>query len=77
MSQKPRLVVRKGSKKIIAQIVEYSEKGDSVKCGATSSELKKMGWRPALVYLIATIFNTILALIVAWIIFGWLFPVNM
>jgi uncharacterized membrane protein YadS len=41
------------------------------------TEIKKMGWKPALVYLIATIFNTILALIIAWSIFGWLFPANL
>ncbi len=37
-------------------------------------DLKKMGWSPVIVYLIVTVFNTVLALIVAWIIFGWLFP---
>ena len=41
------------------------------------SEMKKMGWAPVIVYLIVTVFNTILALIVAWIIFGWLFPANL
>lgn len=39
-------------------------------------EFKKMGWSPVIVYLIVTVFNTILALIVAWIIFGWLFPAS-
>jgi uncharacterized membrane protein YadS len=37
-------------------------------------EVNKMGWSPLVVYLIVTVFNTILALIVAWFIFGWLFP---
>jgi uncharacterized membrane protein YadS len=37
-------------------------------------DLRKMGWSPIIVYIIVTIFNTVLALIVAWIIFGWLFP---
>lgn len=41
------------------------------------SEMKKMGWSPVIVYLIVTVFNTILALIVSWIIFGWLFPANL
>ena len=29
-----------------------------------------MGWPPVVVYLIATVFNTVLALIVSYIIFG-------
>ena len=33
-------------------------------------ELGKMGWRPLVAYLSATVFNTVLALGVAWIIFG-------
>ncbi len=37
-------------------------------------EFKKMGWSPVIVYLIVTVFNTLLALVVSWIIFGWLFP---
>ncbi|MBI5304579.1 MAG: putative sulfate exporter family transporter [Chloroflexi bacterium] len=40
-------------------------------------ELKKMGWSPVIVYLIVTVFNTLLALGVSWIIFGYLFPVKM
>lgn len=39
-------------------------------------QFKKMGWSPVIVYLIVTLFNTVLALIVSWIIFGWLFPAN-
>ena len=38
-------------------------------------EVKKMGWSPLAVYLIVTVFNTILALGIAWLIFGWLLPV--
>jgi uncharacterized membrane protein YadS len=38
------------------------------------TDVRKMGWSPIIVYLIVTVFNTVLALIVAWIIFGWLFP---
>jgi uncharacterized integral membrane protein (TIGR00698 family) len=34
------------------------------------SELGKMGWRPIAVYLAATVFNTLLAMGVAWVIFG-------
>jgi uncharacterized membrane protein YadS len=37
-------------------------------------EFKKMGWSPVVVYLIVTVFNTLLALAVSWLIFGWLFP---
>ena len=40
------------------------------------SELKKMGWSPIIVYLIVTLFNTLLALGVAYLIFGALFPVK-
>jgi uncharacterized membrane protein YadS len=39
------------------------------------TELKQSGWKPVIVFLIATLFNTILALVVAWIIFGKLLPV--
>jgi uncharacterized membrane protein YadS len=35
---------------------------------------KKMGWSPVIVYLVVTVFNTVLALGVSWLIFGWLFP---
>ena len=35
-------------------------------------EIGKMGWPPIVVYLIATVFNTVLALIVSYIIFGLL-----
>lgn len=40
------------------------------------SELRKMGWNPIIVYLIVTVFNTLLALLVAYVIFGALFPVK-
>lgn len=33
-------------------------------------EIGKMGWRPVIVYTSATVFNTLLALGVAWVIFG-------
>jgi uncharacterized membrane protein YadS len=35
-------------------------------------EFKRMGWRPVVVYLGATVFNTLLALVLASVIFGWL-----
>lgn len=41
------------------------------------SEFKKMGWAPVIVYLIVTVFNTLLALLVSWLIFGWLFPASL
>lgn len=34
------------------------------------TDMRQMGWRPVTVYLIVTVFNTLLALGVAWIIFG-------
>jgi uncharacterized membrane protein YadS len=37
-------------------------------------DLRKMGWSPVIVYLIVTVFNTLLALVISWIIFGYLFP---
>jgi uncharacterized membrane protein YadS len=37
-------------------------------------QLRKMGWKPIAVYLIVTVFNTLLALGVSYLIFGWLFP---
>lgn len=35
-------------------------------------EFKLMDWRPVVVYLGATVFNTLLAVVLASIIFGWL-----
>lgn len=43
----------------------------------SARELKTMGWRPVAVFLITTLFNTLLALGVAWLIFGVWFPVNL
>lgn len=43
----------------------------------TVSELKRMGWSPVIVFLTVTVFNTLLALGVAWLIFGVLFPVSL
>jgi hypothetical protein len=38
--------------------------------------MEKMGWSPVIVYLIVTVFNTLLALGIAWLIFGWLMPIS-
>jgi uncharacterized membrane protein YadS len=40
----------------------------------SASGFREMGWRPLIVYLIVTIFNTLLALGVSWLIFGFLLP---
>lgn len=40
-------------------------------------DFRRMGWSPVVVYLIVTVFNTLLALGVAWAIFGYLFPANL
>ncbi len=39
-------------------------------------EIKSMGWRPVAVFLIATAFNTLLALGVSWVIFSYLLPIT-
>jgi uncharacterized membrane protein YadS len=39
-------------------------------------EFRKMGWSPVIVYLVVTVFNTLLALAVSWAIFGWLLPIE-
>jgi len=39
------------------------------------ADFKTMGWKPVTVYLIVTIFNTLLALGVAWLVFGYWMPV--
>ncbi|MEM5853281.1 MAG: 50S ribosomal protein L18 [Candidatus Aenigmatarchaeota archaeon] len=44
MSKKPRLVVRRSLKYIIAQIINFSEEGDKTLVSATSKELKNYGW---------------------------------
>ncbi|MDI6655352.1 MAG: 50S ribosomal protein L18 [Candidatus Hydrothermarchaeota archaeon] len=45
LSEKPRLVVRKTSNHVIAQLVEYSPAGDRVIVSCHSNELKKYGWK--------------------------------
>ena len=44
LANKPRLVIRRSIKNILAQIVEYNEKGDKIIVSCHSSELKKYGW---------------------------------
>ncbi len=44
-SDLPRVVIRKGSNGMMIQIIEYKEKGDFTVVGASSSELKKFGWK--------------------------------
>ena len=44
-SRKPRLVIRKSLRYIIAQIVEYRPNGDRVISGISSRELEKYGWK--------------------------------
>jgi uncharacterized membrane protein YadS len=43
----------------------------------SAGNFRKMGWSPVIVYLIVTVFNTLLALGVSWAIFGYLFPANL
>jgi uncharacterized membrane protein YadS len=40
------------------------------------ADLKQMGWKPVLVFLITTVFNTLLALAVSWLIFSVLLPIR-
>jgi large subunit ribosomal protein L18 len=44
-SGKPRLIVRKFNKNIIAQIVIYDATGDKIEAQAHSKELEKYGWK--------------------------------
>lgn len=39
-------------------------------------EFRRMGWKPVAVFLIVTVFNTLLALGAAWVIFTYLLPVS-
>jgi large subunit ribosomal protein L18 len=43
-SRNLRLVVRRTNRALIAQIVDFDPKGDKILCGASSLELKKLGW---------------------------------
>lgn len=42
----------------------------------STKQLKEMGWSPVIVFLLVTLFNTALALAVAWLIFGVLWPMG-
>jgi len=44
ISKKPRLVARFTNRKVIAQLITFSEKGDKVLVGTDSFSLKKLGW---------------------------------
>ena len=44
-SEKPRLVVRRSNKYMIAQIINYDENGDKVLAQFNSISLKKKGWK--------------------------------
>lgn len=44
LSGKPRLVVRKSNRYLIAQIIEYHPKGDRTIASVNSKFLKKLGW---------------------------------
>ncbi len=43
-SRKPRLVIRKSSKNIQLQLVEYANNGDRIQISSHSNQLKKLGW---------------------------------
>lgn len=45
LSHKPRLVVRKSSRNICAQIIEYGKEGDKVLISVNSGHLDKLGWK--------------------------------
>ncbi|MBI4143691.1 50S ribosomal protein L18 [Candidatus Woesearchaeota archaeon] len=47
LSRKPRLVVRKSNKNYTMQIIKYEPKGDKVISSASTTELKKYGWKGA------------------------------
>ena len=46
-SRQPRLVIRKTLRHLQLQIIEYSQKGDSVKASAHTAELRNFGWKGA------------------------------
>jgi len=43
-SRKPRLVVRRSNKRILAQVINYAEEGDRTIITTSSNELAKYGW---------------------------------
>jgi large subunit ribosomal protein L18 len=44
LSRKPRLVVRRSLRYIVAQVIEFSKEGDKTLVSANSKELKELGW---------------------------------
>jgi uncharacterized membrane protein YadS len=40
------------------------------------TEFKQMGWKPVAVFLIVTLFNTLLALLCAWLLFTYILPIK-
>lgn len=42
----PRVVIRKTNKRILGQVVKYTEKGDLTVASASSNELTKFAWQP-------------------------------
>lgn len=44
-SKKPRLVIRKSLKNIVAQITEYDKKGDRIVIAGHSRQLIRLGWK--------------------------------
>jgi len=40
----------------------------------STTEFRQMGWKPVAVFLIVTVFNTLLALLTAWVLFTFVFP---
>ena len=47
-SNLPRLIIRRTNTQMIAQIINYKEKGDVTKVHATSKDLQKLGWKNSL-----------------------------
>ena len=45
LANKPRLVIRKSIKNILAQVVEYHPQGDRIILSAQSKELEEFGWK--------------------------------
>jgi large subunit ribosomal protein L18 len=45
LSNKPRLVIRKTNRNIIAQLIDYSPDGDIILASGNSQELTKLGWK--------------------------------
>lgn len=41
------------------------------------ADFKQMGWKPVIAFLVVTVFNTLLALLCAWILFTYVFPLSM